>query len=117
MSVFFNVCIAVIILGFATFTNATPIERHVFAVSANNGGTDRPILRYAKTDAKSFVAVLSEMGGVQKNNAILLHEPSIKKLKQEFDQLDRRILESKKNGARQELLVYYSGMPMIKDFI
>jgi hypothetical protein len=109
MSVFFNVCIAVIILGFATFTNATPIERHVFAVSANNGGTDRPILRYAKTDAKSFVAVLSEMGGVQKNNAILLHEPSIKKLKQEFDQLDRRILESKKNGARQELLVYYSG--------
>lgn len=109
MPLFFNVCITIIVLGFTAFTNATPIERHVFAVSANNGGNDRPILRYAQTDAKSFVGVLSEMGGVNKGNAVLLHEPSVSTLKQEFDKLDRRIIQSKKNGARQELLVYYSG--------
>lgn len=109
MSLFLNICITIMVLGFASFTSATPIERHILALSANNGGKDRPILRYAETDAKSFVAVLSEMGGVQKNNAILLHEPSIKSLKKQFDQLDHKILQSKNNGTRQELLVYYSG--------
>ncbi len=83
MSLFLNICITIMVLGFASFTSATPIERHILALSANNGGKDRPILRYAETDAKSFVAVLSEMGGVQKNNAILLHEPSIKSLKKQ----------------------------------
>lgn len=72
MSLFLNICITIMVLGFASFTSATPIERHILALSANNGGKDRPILRYAETDAKSFVAVLSEMGGVQKKQCHII---------------------------------------------
>lgn len=37
---------------------STTIDRYVIAISANNGGKGRPVLRYAESDAKSFAAVL-----------------------------------------------------------
>jgi hypothetical protein len=54
------------------------------------------------------------MGGVQKNNAILLHEPSIKSLKKTVDQLDHKILQSKNNGTRKNYWFIIVGMLMIK---
>ena len=45
-------------------TESGRINRYVVAVSANNGGTGRPMLRYAESDARSFAKVLKEMGGV-----------------------------------------------------
>ncbi len=85
------------------------INRYIVAVSANNGGKGRPVLRYAESDAKSFVNVLKDMGGVQPQNIVFVKAPSVAKLRQELDGLDKKISQGKNNGGRNEVLVYYSG--------
>lgn len=85
------------------------INRYVISISANNGGENRPMLRYAESDAKSFANVLKEMGGVQPQNVMLVKQPSVAGLKQEFAKLDSRLSQVKVNGGRNEVLVYYSG--------
>jgi len=93
----------------ATGSAETQINRYVLAVSANNGGKGRPMLRYAESDAKSFVNVLKEMGGVQPQNIVFVKGPSVEKLRHEMDALDKKIAQGKGNGGRNEVLVYYSG--------
>ena len=93
----------------ATGSAETQINRYVLAVSANNGGKGRPMLRYAESDAKSFVNVLKEMGGVQPQNIVFVKGPSVEKLRQEMDALDKKIAQDKSTGGRNEVLVYYSG--------
>ena len=85
------------------------INRYIVAVSANYGGKGRPTLRYAESDAKSFVNVLKDMGGVQPQNIVFVKGPSVAKLRQEMDALDKKISQGKNNGGRSEVLVYYSG--------
>lgn len=103
-----------ILLGFMAQANAAQaadarINRYVVAVSANYGGNGRPMLRYAESDAKSFANVLMEMGGVQGQNVMLVKEPSVAQLKDEFSKLDKKIAQVKLSGGRNEVLVYYSG--------
>ncbi|SHI80071.1 caspase family protein [Fibrobacter sp. UWP2] len=93
----------------ATGSAETQINRYVLAVSANNGGKGRPMLRYAESDAKSFVNVLKEMGGVQPQNIVFVKGPSVEKLRHEMDALDKKIAQGKSTGGRNEVLVYYSG--------
>ena len=90
-------------------TESGRINRYVVAVSANNGGSGRPMLRYAESDARSFAKVLKEMGGVQPQNVILVREPSVAALQKEFSNLDSKILENGASDGRNEVLVYYSG--------
>lgn len=114
------------VLASASFVHASgessgsiAIERYVFAVSANNGGKERPRLRYAETDARAFAEVLSQMGGVPKQNVYRVTEPSVESLQKQLDALDKKLVAAKKakaskaNGAaedfREEVLVYYSG--------
>ena len=104
-----------ILLVFASNANAANattegrINRYVVAVSANNGGAGRPMLRYAESDARSFAKVLKEMGGVLPQNVILVKEPSVVALQKEFANLDAKILQDKASNGRDEVLVYYSG--------
>ena len=90
-------------------TESGRINRYVVAVSANNGGSGRPMLRYAESDARSFAKVLKEMGGVLPQNVILVREPSVEALQKEFSNLDAKILQDKSSNGRDEVLVYYSG--------
>lgn len=85
------------------------INRYVVAISANNGGKNRPMLRYAESDARSFANVLKEMGGVQVQNVTLVKQPSVAILKQEFAKLDGKISQVKSSSGRNEVLIYYSG--------
>ena len=85
------------------------INRYVLAVSANYGGEGRPTLRYAASDARSFVNVLKEMGGVQAGNVVEVKEPSVAAFQQKIDELDKKIARNKSAGGRDEVLVYYSG--------
>lgn len=85
------------------------INRYVLAVSANYGGEGRPTLRYAASDARSFVNVLKEMGGVQAGNVVEVKEPSVAAFQQKIDELDKKIAKNKSAGGRDEVLVYYSG--------
>src|SRR5574344_730722 len=86
---------------------SVPVERYLFAVGANNGGNDRPVLRYAQSDASAFSKVLVEMGGVPGLNKVLLRDPSVQAIKNEFDALDKKLAQQ--SGARKEILFYYSG--------
>jgi Caspase domain len=87
------------------------VRRFVLAAGANFGGADRPPLRYAVSDAERFAAVLTDLGGVDRSNAMLLKEPRVRDLVQALDQLSRRVSEARRpsGGGRTEVLVYYSG--------
>ncbi len=97
-------------LVFAAFLYAAPqkIERFLLVAGANNGGTDRVKLRYAESDANSFAEVLSQMGGMDKNNVLRISDPSVKTMQNSFAEIEKR-LQSKKSDTRKEVLVYYSG--------
>lgn len=88
---------------------STTIDRYVIAISANNGGKGRPVLRYAESDAKSFAAVLKDMGGVSQKNVYLIQEPSVAFLNAHFDNVDKILAKGKGKSGREEVLVYYSG--------
>jgi len=98
------------LLVFAAFLHAAPqkIERFLLVAGANNGGTDRVKLRYAESDANSFAEVLSQMGGIDKNNILRVPDPSIKTMQSGFAEIEKR-LQNKKSDSRKEVLVYYSG--------
>ena len=87
------------------------VQRFVLAAGANFGGADRPQLRYAVSDAARFAAVLTDLGGVDPANVILLKEPKVRELIQAIDDLSRRVSEAgrRAGGGRTEVLVYYSG--------
>ena len=51
------------------------VKRYLMAVGANDGGPDRVQLRYANTDARAVAEVFAELGGVQSENRIVLHDP------------------------------------------
>lgn len=98
----------------ATNSGEIAINRYVFAVSANNGGKGRPVLRYAESDARAFSNVLSQMGGVPKQNVYRVTEPSVASLQNQLEALDKKLQSARSaKGAdansREEVLVYYSG--------
>lgn len=115
VSLAFPVVTLILLFVFAANSHAAPsavdarINRYVLSISANDGGNNRPMLRYAESDAKSFANVLREMGGVQPQNVKLVKQPSVASLKQEFAKLDGEISQVKSNGGRNEVLVFYSG--------
>ncbi len=115
VSLAFPVVTLILLFVFAANSHAAPsavdarINRYVLSISANDGGSNRPMLRYAESDAKSFANVLREMGGVQPQNVKLVKQPSVASLKQEFAKLDGEISQVKSNGGRNEVLVFYSG--------
>jgi hypothetical protein len=102
--------IFVFLLIFAAFLQAAPqkVERFLLVAGANNGGTDRVKLRYAESDANSFANVMSQMGGIEKNNILRVFDPNTKTLQSGFSELAKR-LQSKDPKARKEVIVYYSG--------
>lgn len=92
-----------------TAGTSASIDRYVIAISANNGGKGRPMLRYAESDAKSFAGVLKDMGGVEQKNVYLIQEPSVEFLNARLDNLDKILASAKGKSGREEVLVYYSG--------
>ena len=106
----FGLTLVVLLIAVAnTHAAENTIDRYVIAISANNGGKNRPMLRYAESDAKSFANVLKEMGGVNPQNLILIQEPSVSFLNSRMDDLDKIISKNKGKNGREEVLVYYSG--------
>jgi uncharacterized caspase-like protein len=92
---------------------AATVHRFTLVIGANAGGTERPQLRYAISDAERFARVLVELGGVSRANEILLKQPRVQDVIVALDQLQARVIEARRtaaaNGGRTEVLVYYSG--------
>ncbi|MBN2525157.1 MAG: caspase family protein [Deltaproteobacteria bacterium] len=99
------------VLGALPLRAQTPVKVRRFALvaGANNGGAERVVLRYAQSDAKAFANVLSEIGGVQKQDELLILEASKSALQNGFDIMRQRLQSAVSHGTRLELVFYYSG--------
>ena len=107
-----NVALALVLVPAAVFA-AGPLQRYALIVGANSGGTGRPELQYAISDAERFARVMVELGGVAPANQLLLRQPKLKDLIDALDTLTRRVSDARRAtgaaGGRTEVVVYYSG--------
>ena len=85
------------------------LRRFALIAGANDGGGSRVTLRYANSDARSMSKVLTQLGGVEARDVVLLEDPSPVELSAALDALEARVREAKKGSARVEVFFYYSG--------
>lgn len=85
------------------------IRRFALVVGNNQGGSDTRPLLYAADDARKVHAVLTELGGVRREDAALLLDRSADELMRALVALETRALEASRQGQRTALFVYYSG--------
>ncbi len=52
------------------------LQRIALVAGTNDGGSERVALRYAETDAQSMASVLHDLGGVSRDNIVLLLGPT-----------------------------------------
>ncbi|MBN2575367.1 MAG: caspase family protein [Deltaproteobacteria bacterium] len=93
---------------------ALPAEaaaQHRFAVFAGNdrGGGDTRPLRYAADDARKMHAVLTQLGGVAPDDALLILNQAAGEFWRALSAIETRIALARQHGERTLLLVYYSG--------
>jgi hypothetical protein len=102
-----------LVLGVADTLGADVVRRYALVAGANQGGRDRPTLRYAVSDAARFAGVLQELGGVDPGDTVLLEQPSVGELETALDALRDRTEADHRDPAgaprRVEFLFYYSG--------
>jgi uncharacterized caspase-like protein len=89
------------------------VRRFALVAGANFGGDDRPLLKYAVSDAQSFAQVLTSMGGVDPADRVVLRQPSLRELEAALDELRTQVASAAAVGGdefgRTEILFYYSG--------
>jgi len=90
---------------------AAPVQRFLLVIGANSGGTDRPTLQYAISDAERFARVMVDLGGVPPSHEVVLKQPKLKELVDALDALSARVTEARRapGAGRTEVVVYYSG--------
>jgi len=77
-------------------------------IVGSNYGAGRVRLRYAVSDARSFMRVLTVIGGVQIPNCTLLIEPGKEQLRASLDEMKAKIMRGS-SARRVEFIFYYSG--------
>ena len=95
---------SVLMLAAAPAWCAGPLQRYALVVGANSGGSDRPKLQYAISDAEHFARVMVELGGVASGNETILRQPKLRELTDAFDTLTRRVNEAHRAGGRTEVI-------------
>jgi uncharacterized caspase-like protein len=102
-----------LLAGAADLAGADVVRRYALVAGANQGGPDRPTLRYAVSDAARFATVLQELGGVEERDTILLEQPTVGALENALATLRERTESDRRDPAgaprRTEFLFYYSG--------
>ncbi len=104
-----SVGLIVLLLCLVTLGESKEIRRFALAVGSNFGGDERVPLRYATTDASSFLSVLNQMGGVSKSDTILLKEPTKAQFETMLQVMRKRIERVSSAQIKTEVILYYSG--------
>ena len=86
-----------------------PVNRFLLVAGANDGGKGRITLRYAVSDAKAFANVMSDLGGIPKQQQVILSNPDAESMRQGFADLARKLQSPQYAKGRKEVIVYYSG--------
>lgn len=85
------------------------LRRFALIVSSNDGGRDRPKLRFADSDGRSIAGVLRELGGLRAEDLVEVPNATRAALKASFASLQTRLAALPSSGPRREVVVYYSG--------
>ncbi len=88
---------------------ALPVERFALYVAANDGGPSREPLRYALSDAERLASTLSEIGGVSRENSVILDDPRKEDIDRAFARFATMIASTAGRAKRTEFIFYYSG--------
>lgn len=111
-----SVFLSTFVLVGASFSqdDARTITRVALLIGSNAGGGDRPTLRWAEKDARSFSAVMRELGGLDPRNEHLLLSPDRRGLIDEFSRIKAQLRtlaasSGQASARRSEFLFYYSG--------
>jgi hypothetical protein len=93
----------------ATAADAPALRRFALIAASNDGGKDRARLRFANSDAKAMASVLRDLGGVQREDLVLLTSARRASLQAAFATIRTSVAGASKSSPRSELFVYYSG--------
>ena len=64
--------VAALVSWSAAAETPVPLRRFAFVTGSNDGGAALVKLKYAETDARSFAAVLKDLGGVKRGDLVLV---------------------------------------------
>ncbi|MDP1827829.1 MAG: caspase family protein [Archangium sp.] len=85
------------------------LRRFALVAGANDGGSSRVTLRYANSDARAMSKVLTQLGGVDPRDVLVVEDPSPAQLLQALEGLQARLVEAERGPSRVEVFFYYSG--------
>ncbi len=84
-------------------------RRLALFIGNDDGGDDTRPLRYATEDARRLHAVLTQLGGVAPQDALLLLNQDAPRVTAALNDLGTRAADSSRRHERTTLIVYYSG--------
>lgn len=85
------------------------VQRFAVVVGANDGGKARVQLQYAASDARTVAKVLSELGGVDRDDVAVVLQPSGPELRNALRKAAERVSTAHQRGERTHFVFYYSG--------
>ncbi len=85
------------------------VARFALLAGANYGGLDRVRLKYAESDAQAMARVLTELGGVEPADQLVVIDPDPARLEAAFTRMAGMLEAAADRGARREFVFYYSG--------
>lgn len=85
------------------------VQRFAVVVGANDGGKARVHLRYAASDARTVAKVLSELGGVDRDDVAVVLQPTGTEFRTALRKAADRVAAAQARGERTHFVFYYSG--------
>ncbi len=102
-------CLFSLFVSLNLYPQPRGVRRFAVVVGANDGGRYRTTLRYAVSDAASFMKVLRTMGSVYSDDAYLLYQPNRENLIAVMNNVYSKISKVKNDYEKIEFVFYYSG--------
>ncbi len=99
-------------VGGQSLEYAGSLRRFALIVASNNGGMGRGRLQYAADDAETMARVLAELGGVAKEDIMVLSQPDAAMFRKGLASIHRELSVLRTAASEQpriELIFYYSG--------
>jgi hypothetical protein len=90
-------------------TTQVQLKRYALIIGSNTGSAQNAKLQYAVSDANAFSRVLTEMGGVNKEDLIYVTNPTLQDFIASINALSTKVKKVQDIHCRKEIIIYYSG--------
>jgi hypothetical protein len=85
------------------------LRRFAFVTGSNDGGDALGKLKYAESDARSFAALLQDLGGVKARDLVLVSSPTLQRFEDGLQRVRQMVGAPREMDERREFVFYYSG--------